>query len=391
MFKQNWTPNQTGSLNFASEYVYDIISTSIARSSNTQLAASLSDRTIRILEVSANLQARETSSISAAHEKKISKIALLEQSRSFASAGEDGVVKLWDLRSNECVQEMTTGTTPLLSMAYSSLTNTLATGTELDSQDAGLIVWDIRNSRVPARSYLDSHNDDVTAVAFHPSVRHCLLSGSTDGLITRYDSGISDEDDAVMQVINHGSSIHLAGFLDDHEDANAMYAASHMETVAFYKYTNKEEEDEDPDPSKVPMELGDVRQIWDCDYIIDISPNQGYVAVGSNSKLQFSLLQMNASSIDPYNRITFDKAHGEEIVRTIMVDKISGYIASGGEDGRVNLWAIDERALLPHDDSGWQVSSKKKTSQKQSSDFESIEYKGKHKHGNDKKHRFKPY
>jgi len=34
-----------------------------------------------------------------------------------------------------------------------------------------------------ALAYVDSHNDDVTEVQFHPTDPNGLLSGSTDGLI----------------------------------------------------------------------------------------------------------------------------------------------------------------------------------------------------------------
>lgn len=64
-------------------------------------------------------------------------------------------------------------------------------------------------------SYVDSHNDDVTAVRFHPQKLNCLISGSTDGLINIYDTNINDEDDAVYQTINHEASIHSTGFISE--------------------------------------------------------------------------------------------------------------------------------------------------------------------------------
>ena len=47
---------------------------------------------------------------------------------------------------------------------------------------------------------------------FHPGSDNFLLSGSTDGLVNILDTRIADEDEVVIQAVNHGS-IHHAGFL----------------------------------------------------------------------------------------------------------------------------------------------------------------------------------
>ncbi|KAL8636658.1 MAG: hypothetical protein Q9228_005971, partial [Teloschistes exilis] len=89
---------------------------------------------------------------------------------------------------------------------------------------------DSRATSQPLLQYVESHSDDVTELAFHPSQTSCLLSGSTDGLINLYDTTITDEDDALIQVFNHGSSIAHADFLSDHE----VFALSHDEIFSIY-------------------------------------------------------------------------------------------------------------------------------------------------------------
>lgn len=97
---------------------------------------------------------------------------------------------------------------------------------------------------------------------FHPTLPRCLLSGSTDGLVNIYDISISDEDDALVQVQNHGSSIHHAGFLSNSE----FFALSHDETFSVYHLNQQADSTEEPSPTA----FGDLRPKLDCEYIVDV-------------------------------------------------------------------------------------------------------------------------
>ena len=104
-----------------------------------------------------------------------------------------------------------------------------------------------------------------------------MLSGATDGLVNAYDLDQPDEDDAIVQVINHGSSIHRAGFLADHH----FYALSHDETLSVYPLG-----DLDPRPQAPtnPVDFGDVRSRLDCEYVIDVQstgPDTAIIAAGN--------------------------------------------------------------------------------------------------------------
>lgn len=110
-------------------------------------------------------------------------------------------------------------------------------------------------------------------VEFHPSNKNILMSGSTDGLVNIYDTTIEDEEDALKQVINHGS-IHHAGFLGD----GAVYALSHDESFAIHPLDNFAEEAPAP-PS--PIQFGDVRQLLGCSYAVQVLSGQGGVFLAS--------------------------------------------------------------------------------------------------------------
>lgn len=99
-----------------------------------------------------------------------------------------------------------------------------------------------------------------------------LLSGSTDGLVNLFDTKILEEEDALHQTINHGSSIHHAGFLTDID----IFALSHDEKFSMYEMiTNPEETVEEPPP----VHFGDLRERLGCEYVANILPRPGGSAV----------------------------------------------------------------------------------------------------------------
>lgn len=101
-----------------------------------------------------------------------------------------------------------------------------------------------------------------------------MLSGSTDGLVNIYNIAIPDEEEALIQIINHDSSIHYAAFLSSKE----FYALSHDEILSVYQLTNPDE----TIVNRVPSKLGDLRSALNCDYIIDIVPSgNGQAVIGT--------------------------------------------------------------------------------------------------------------
>ncbi|KAL8732797.1 MAG: hypothetical protein Q9181_003835 [Wetmoreana brouardii] len=118
---------------------------------------------------------------------------------------------------------------------------------------------DSRATARPLLEYVESHSDDITDLSFHPSKPSVLLSGSTDGLVNLYDTTITNEDDALTQVFNHGHSIAHAGFLSDHE----VFALSHDEIFSVY-------DSDDDDTQDSAHHFGDLRPQLHCDYVVDL-------------------------------------------------------------------------------------------------------------------------
>jgi hypothetical protein len=104
---------------------------------------------------------------------------------------------------------------------------------------------DPRQPTIPIRRHSSTHSDDITTVSFlpvkdHPTGRNILLSGSTDGLLCTSYADEDDEDEAIIQVGNLGSSISQAGWIHGGWAANldtphaAIWAATDMETFSTW-------------------------------------------------------------------------------------------------------------------------------------------------------------
>lgn len=197
------------------------------------------------------------------------------------------------------------------------------------------VLRDARASKRSLLQYVESHSDDVTDLCFHASHPSILLSGSTDGLVNLYDTTVTDEDDALTQVFNHGSSIAHTGFLSDHE----VFALSHDEIFSIYD-TNRSDHVEAPTPTYA---LGDLRPQLQCEYVVDLvssgstgpvlgagSHRFAFINSSSFSGLQQSSLHQldvvplrrgSEWTLDTVNTLRLPGAHGEEVVRSLCFSR----------------------------------------------------------------------
>lgn len=85
---------------------------------------------------------------------------------------------------------------------------------------------------------------------------------------------MADEDEALVQVINHGS-VHHAGFLSE----RTLYALSHDEHFSVHPATDPDEAAQEPEP----VHFGDVREPLGCEYVVQLCVGgQGpYIAAGN--------------------------------------------------------------------------------------------------------------
>ncbi len=260
---------------------------------------------------------------------------------SFCSCSNDGIVKIWDLRSpegNNCVAAME-GVNNLPFVSLDARDTLVGAGTELKG-DSHLFIWDRRRLSVPFKQFTECHQDDITEVRFHPTRRNMLLSGSTDGYVNVYDLKAEKEEDALLQVINF-ASVHSANFLPN----DKLYTLSHMETFSVHSLidtTTEESVESDP------VDYGDIRDKWSCEYVVDLYA-PGYICCGSNSTKQLRLYQFDPEKVafdglsTNSDYISLPGAHGDDIVRDMVIHH--GVIYTGGEDGLVKIWNVSGNML----------------------------------------------
>ncbi|GMF71195.1 unnamed protein product [Aspergillus oryzae] len=255
------------------------------------------------------LKATASSSLSLAQDNYIYSIASSSPG-SFAAIASDDSLRVFDAASLSHVSVVAAdahkGVTSLKS--YDAGQQLLATG----GRDGKVKLWDLRNGKRSA------------VLQYHPTRNNVVLSGSTDGLVNVYNTDITDEDEALVQVINHGS-VHHAGFLSE----RTIYALSHDEVFSIHPATDPEEEVQEPNP----VQFGDLRQPLGCEYIAQLCiGSQGpYVAAGHKmlvwscsilKRLDLVPLTSNPSwQFDQENLWRLPGAHGEEVVRSIYLDE----------------------------------------------------------------------
>ncbi|UNI23141.1 hypothetical protein JDV02_008977 [Purpureocillium takamizusanense] len=270
------------------------------------------------------------------------------------TAGEDGGVAVWDVRAaGEAarVARFKASDAPILSMACSASTQTIAVGTELANHTASIYLWDVRTTPSPRAHYQEVHSDDVTTLSFHASQPALLLSGSTDGLVNVYDTRVADEDDLTLQTLNLGASIHHAGFLTDTE----VYALSHDERFALYDVA------EHRASGDATQAFGDLREALvaagggddgvvpvPVQYVAGVTPKTdgsgAVIGAGSQDKQHFELVFMARDParqqwvLDRANGVGLPGAHGEEIVRSFCFFDEEQLVFTAGEDGNIKAW-----------------------------------------------------
>ncbi|RIA89208.1 WD40-repeat-containing domain protein [Glomus cerebriforme] len=249
------------------------------------------------------------------------------------SSSKDGRIAIWDLRtSNQDPSQIFIAKKrePLLSFDINISDTLLAAGTELVEKDAKILFWDLRNPLSIRTEFVESHNDDITQVKFHPNNPSRLITGSVDGLICNFDLKNFNEDEELVGVINSGSSVNRVGYFGN---AEYVYCLTHNETFSLWGAPEAD----------LLCDFGDIRQnsvqsLVQIDYAIDCqfdsSTNRLYLFAGSNTG-NISMIHVNANELQLCQ--TFNGGHSE-IVRSICWNPQTNIFLTGGEDSKLCLW-----------------------------------------------------
>ncbi|BFZ57481.1 hypothetical protein PYCC9005_004533 [Savitreella phatthalungensis] len=297
------------------------------------LAVSTSTNGVYVVD-GETLQTRHV--IGKAHDDVITGLSSSADGRELISVGRDCMLKVWDSRSSKASPVRSyRAPAGILSVSAHRVNDRIAIGTELKGTDAWVNVYDTRGGE-PVVSYSDSHSEDVTSLYWHPST-DLLLSGGGDSIVNLFDTQVSDEDDAVLQVFNHGASVHIAQFVGKNE----VLAVSHMETASLYRLTYASEQE----PRDEVREYGDLRERLSTDYVIslDSGPTPRLYCASNAGTLSMIPFDTNDLSFDVDKRVDAD-AGTTEVIRSAY--RLSNALEHGdevvytaGEDGMLRVFA----------------------------------------------------
>lgn len=323
---------------------------------------------------------------------------------SFLASVSNGAVAAWDARSGlEKTSWVLQGPSraPYLCVEPNAANpNMVVAGTEMYGHgDSDIDIWDLRSPKAPVSKYNEIHSDDITSLCFHPDTgahASILLSGSTDGLVSAIDTTIDEEDDAVISVGNTGNSVARAGWILSPSSSSAsvqpptsrgqedvdlaqveqdirrrglgsVWAIGDMQTVSIF-----DADKFDPSlPTTDVRSSTSLRPPWSTDYIIDgtathlsVFPNPAVASDGDGltlfvGKSEGALAALNIpipSGGKPANwtlRAVFPEAgdgtfYGHtDIVRSVEWDPQQNTLYTGGEDGNLCFWKLDDPGFAP--------------------------------------------
>jgi len=260
----------------------------------------------------------------------------------------DGSVRCWDLRTEckaPCFSLRGTDRNKFTSLSVSDNGVLIAAGTELEKvekeNEAYVVFWDMRSGGCLG-SYSESHTDDITQVAFQPGLDHHLASGSTDGLVCVFDLRAASEDDAIFATFNTESSVSRLGWFGD----SNIYVTTHLESVHAWEVMESDillASKPLADASVNATGRGSFSPLLKYDYVTDcfFDPLGNHILCVGGVKGSGDAAILCASKDSFHFLAPFPSIHTDS-VRSCAVDWRRRQLITGGEDGRICLWDMND-------------------------------------------------
>eukprot|EP00128_Syssomonas_multiformis_P013941 Colp12_sorted_trinity150504_noHs@10693 len=314
---------------FSGTYLYDV------KCSSSLLAASASNHVIKLydpltLSTVGTLEGHKGNIVNFSFSKSDENIIV--------SASNDGTVRLWDVRTRTATGTVYTSEKGHVytSFGFNCDESLLAVGTELQGEDAHIIIWDSRNPK-PLATFSESHMDDITQIVFHPANPKMLCSGGMDGLVCVFELETMNEEEEMTTVMNPNYSISKLGFFGP--EASFIYATSHSETLHLWQVGEA-----------VPLAnfdhpREDLAPIVQVDYFVepqyDADSGRLYIVAGT-SEGAVVILHVNRDNLQ--HVMTLPGGHSETI-RSFTWNMKAQTLITGGEDALLVRWTTNPTAV----------------------------------------------
>jgi WD40 repeat protein len=237
------------------EHGSDITRRFAMNSVGRMFAAALQDRSIRLYA------AEEADEMQLMQDEFLStSLAFSPKGDIVASGTVERVVKLWDIRSGECVGTLEGHTYPVLSLAFSPDGTQLVSG----SGDTTLVIWDLDNQSKVRQ--LKGHGFYVVTVDWDPNGDR-IVSGSVDANIVEWDSNTGE---VLAKHDEHRAAVREVRF---NPDGSKLVSGSSDLTMILWDSTSR------------PMTLDKVLQKHESEVrALGFSHDGKYLASGSADK-----------------------------------------------------------------------------------------------------------
>ena len=157
-----------------------------------------------------------------------------------ASAGKDGTVRLWDVKTGECLKVIRAHSSEINWVAFSPDGKALAT--TCDDGTVGL--WDIAGTRAPVT--IRAHKCEASIVLFMPDGRGVISCGRDDALVKTWDAMTGEP---IRSVVGDTSALENMAISSD---GSHLAVAGHSGLATVWPLSSRTEETKlGPHPNRV--------------------------------------------------------------------------------------------------------------------------------------------
>lgn len=269
-------------------------------------------------------------------------------------ASSDGYIMLYDLRAKGRTVTQFKADDPgdsgkiknLASFDIGSDERAMAGGTELIDGDSFILFWDTRYSTSKTHGkktllggYWESHTDDVTTLAFHPTRRDVLASGSTDGLVNIFDLTQPNEDAALMHSLNTESSVDRLGWLGE----ETLWCGTHTNSLQLWECDGAAPYAKFDREALASTQNEDPENCYLVRMHAESSTGNSFLIAGCSTSKRESLRCLTAR--DNKLDVCCVMSENKQIVRDSWFHEKNDCLVTGGESGIVSIWRREKSSL----------------------------------------------